>query len=280
MTYRRSRSRVILAVLLAAGVTIVTLGYRTGAGGPLHRIQSGALSLIAPLQTGVTNALSPVGSLFDSIGHVPTLSSQNRKLRAQNQTLQRELRQYAGVLQQLNADQALLGEKDWLTGPTVGAQVIAGRPSNQEWTVSLDKGSNQGVSVGMAVVSADGLVGQVTLVTATSSKVLLLLDPTSSAGARLTTTGDTGLVTGNGQGNLSLGLINVTSTVTSGEVVVTSGYDKGIYPPGIPIGRVVSVHASDDGLTKIASVQPFVAFSKLGIVDVLLDTKPIPLPSP
>ncbi|MGH2716963.1 MAG: rod shape-determining protein MreC, partial [Actinomycetota bacterium] len=251
MTYRRSKSRVILAVLLAAGVTIVTLGYRSGAGGPLHRIQTGALSLVSPLQTAVTKVLSPVGGLFDSIGRVPTLSGQNTKLRAENQDLERQLRQYNGILQQLNADQALLGEKDWLTGPTVGAQVIGGRPSNQEWTVFLDKGTDQGVGVGMAVVSADGLVGQVTLVTATSSKVLLLLDPTSAAGARLTTTGDTGVITGNGQGDLSLSLLDVTSTVTTGATVVTSGYDDGVFPPGIPIGRVGGVHTSDDGLTKV-----------------------------
>lgn len=280
MTYRRSKSRVVLGVLLAVGVTLVTLGYRSGASGPLRRIQSGALSLVSPLQTVVTKALSPVGNFFDAMGRIPTLSSQNVKLRAENQNLQRELRQYAGTQQQLNADQALLGEKNWLTGPTVGAQVIGGGPSNQEWTVFLDKGSNQGVGVGMAVVSADGLVGRVTMVTSTSSKVLLLLDPTSNVGARLTTTGDTGLISGNGEGDLSLGLLGVTSTVAAGEVVVTSGYDGGIYPPGIPIGRVVAVHASDSGLSKVASVQPFVAFNKLGIIDVLQDTKPIPLPSP
>ncbi|HLJ08574.1 MAG TPA: rod shape-determining protein MreC, partial [Acidimicrobiia bacterium] len=253
MTYRRSKSRVVLAALLAAAVTIVTLGYRSGAGGPLHRIQSGALSLVSPLQTGVTKVLSPIGNFFDSIGRIPTLSSQNSQLRAQNQQLRRELDQYAGTLQQLNADQALLGEKDWLTGQTVGAQVIGGGPSNQEWTVFLDKGADQGVAVGMAVVAADGLVGRVTLVTGTSSKVLLLLDPTSAVGARLTTTGDTGLITGNGQGDLSLGLFDVTSTVATGEVVVTSGYDNGIYPPGIPIGRVAGVHISDNGLSKVAS---------------------------
>jgi rod shape-determining protein MreC len=278
MTYRRSKSRVVLAALLAASVTVVTLGYRSGSGGPLKRIQSGALSLVAPLEGGVTKMLSPVGNLFDSMARIPTLSSENAKLRAQNQTYRRELNQYAAIKEQLSQDEALLGQKDWLTGPTLGAEVVGQGPSNQEWTVFLDKGANDGVAVGMAVVAADGLVGRVTLVTGTSSKVLLLVDPTSNVGARLTATGDTGLLTGGGQGDLTLGLLGVTTTVTPGEEVVTSGYDGGIYPPNIPIGAVVSARTTDNGLSKEASVQPFVSFSKLSVVDVLLDTKPIALP--
>jgi rod shape-determining protein MreC len=278
MTYRRSKSRVVLAALLAASVTVVTLGYRSGAGGPLKRIQSGALSLVAPLEGGVTKMLSPVASFFDSMARIPALSSENARLRAQNQSYRRELNQYAAIKEQLSQDEALLGQKDWLTGPTLGAEVVGQGPSNQEWTVFLDKGSNDGVAVGMAVVAADGLVGRVTLVTGTSSKVLLLLDPTSNVGARLTATGDTGLLTGGGQGDLTLGLLGVTTTVTSGEEVVTSGYDGGIYPPNIPIGTVVSARTTDNGLSKEALVQPFVSFNKLSVVDVLLDTKPIALP--
>jgi rod shape-determining protein MreC len=281
MTYRRSKSRVVLAALLAASVTVVTLGYRSGTGGPLHKIQQGALTLVSPLQSGVTSVLSPVGNFFDSIGHIPTLSSQNAQLRKELAADQAALNQFPALRQQLNQLSSLQGETPWISGPTLGAEVISEGPSNQEWTVFLDKGSDDHVAVGMAVVAQAGLVGRITLVNAHSSKVLLLLDPTSSAGGRLVSSGPsngiTGLVQGSGAGDLSFGLLGVTSTVNAGDQVVTSGYDGGIYPPAIPIGRVATSYSADNGLSRVASIQPYVNFNTLSYVDVLLGTKPVPL---
>ena len=85
-------------------------------------------------------------------------------------------------------------------------------------------------------------------------------------------------MSGKGQSDLSFDLIGVTTTVTPGETVVTSGYDGGIYPPGIPIGRVKAARRSPDGLNQTASVQPFVDFNKLSLVLILLDTRPVKLP--
>lgn len=277
MTYRRSKSRVVLAALLAASVTVVTLGYRSGTGGPLHRIQAGALTLVSPLQSGVTSILSPIGNFFDNIGHLPSLSSQNAKLRQEIAADNAKLNQFPALKQALNQAASAVGETPWYSGPMVGAEVISEGPSNQEWTVFLDKGSSDGVTAGMAVVAQAGLVGRITLVNAHSAKVLLLEDPTSAAGGRLVSTGDTGIVTGNGAGNLTFSLLGVTSTVSAGDEVVTSGYDSGIYPPAIPIGQVASVQSANNGLSKDASVEPYVNFNRLSIVDVLLGTKPIPL---
>ena len=276
--YRRSKSRVILAALLAASVTVVTLGYRQGTGGPLHKLQDGALSVIAPLQKGMTGILSPVGDFFDSIGHIPTLSSENAKLRKQVAALQAQQARLLPQEQEYQQALGLLHEQSWDTGPTLAARVIGHGPSNLEWTVILDRGSADGVQVGMSVVAEAGLVGRVTAVTGNSSKVLLITDPTSSVGARLTTTGDTGEVTGNGAAAMSFNLLPVTATVATGAEVSTSGYDGGVYPPDIPIGRVSGVHRSNDGLTKVATVQPFVNFNKVSLVLILLSTRPVALP--
>jgi rod shape-determining protein MreC len=262
----------VLAALLAASVTVVTLDFRQGSGGPLRKVQDQALSLLAPLQAGVAKVLSPVGDTFRALGHIPSLQHENTRLRKQVEQLQARQNQVPDTQRRLAEALGLLQEKPWTAGRKIGASVIGQGPSNQEWTIFLDKGASDGVQNDMAVVAEAGLVGRVTHVTTTSSKVLLAIDPQHSVGARLTTSGDTGVVSGKGQADLALDLIGVTTTVSPGETVATSGYDKGIYPPGIPIGRVRGSHRSSDGLTQSATVQPFVDFNKLGLVEILLDT--------
>ena len=278
-SYRRStRSRVVLAALLAASVTVVTLDFRQGSAGTLRKVQDQVLTVLAPLQSGVSRALSPVGRVFRSVGDIPNLQSQNEKLRKQVSALQDQQNQVPEMQRQLNEALALLREQTWTSGHKLGASVISEGPSNAEWTVFLDKGAGSGVAVGMAVVAQAGLVGRVTAVSPASSKVLLAVDPQHSVGSRLTGSGDTGVVSGKGQADLSFDLIGVTTTVTAGETVVTSGYDGGIYPAGIPIGRVKVARRSPDGLNQMASVQPFVDFNKLSLVLILLDTRPVKLP--
>jgi rod shape-determining protein MreC len=278
-SYRRAtRSRVVLAALLAASVTVVTLDFRQGNNGPLRKVQDEVLTILAPLQAGVSSALSPVGRIFRSIGDIPHLQSQNAKLRAQVSALKDQQNQVPEMQRQLNDALGLLQEQPWTAGHKLGASVISEGPSNAEWTVFLDKGASSGVAVGMAVVAQAGLVGRVTAVSPGSSKVLLAIDPQHAVGSRLTGSGDTGVVSGKGQSDLSFDLIGVTTTVTPGETVVTSGYDGGIYPPGIPIGRVKAARRSPDGLNQTASVQPFVDFNKLSLVLILLDTRPVKLP--
>jgi rod shape-determining protein MreC len=268
----------VLAALLAASLTVVTLDFREGSGGPLRKVQDGAVSLLSPLQAGVTHMLAPAGDLLHAIAQIPSLQSQNTRLRKQVASLQAQENRIPEVLRENQQALGLLQEKSWVTGRTLGARVISQGPSNQEWSIFLDKGAADGVQPDMAVIAEAGLVGRVTLVSTTSSKILLVLDPQHSVGARLTTSGDVGVVSGKGQADLSFDLIGVTTTVSPGETVVTSGYDKGIYPPGIPIGRVRGAHKSPDGLSQSASVQPFVDFNKLGLVQILLDTHSGKLP--
>ena len=278
-SYRRSpKARIILAALLAASVTVVTLGYRQGSGGPIHKAQDGLLTVLSPLQRGVTGILSPVGDFFSSIGHLPTLTSENARLRRQVNSLNAQLSQLAPEHLDYQQATSLLHEQAWNLGPKLAARVIAHGPSNLEWTVDLDRGSGDGVQAGMSVVAESGLVGRVTQVASNSCKVLLIIDPTSSAGARLATTGDTGNVQGNGASDMNLNFLPVSATVTGGAIVATSGYDGGIYPPNIPIGRVTGAHRTPDGLTQAATVQPFVNFNKLSLVLILLSTRPVTLP--
>lgn len=273
--YRKStRQRVALAALLALTATIVTLDFRQNSGGPIARIQAIAISVVAPLQDGMSRVFRPVGDFLSGLGEIGGLRAENKRLQREVADLKKSQRRFPEVARQNELYQRLLEKHDWTTGKTIGATVIGVGPSNQEWTAFIDKGEAEGLRKDMAVVSAEGLVGRVTFVAPHDSKILMVIDPQHSVGARLTNSGETGALSGRGDEDLKLDLIDPGTQIALGETVVTSGYDKGIYPPGIPIGRVTKVNKSKDGLTETALIRPFVDFTRLDTVLVLLESGP------
>lgn len=275
--YRKStRQRVALMALLAATATIVTLDFRENPGGPIRRVQEVAVSIVAPLQDGIARVFRPVGDFLNALGDLPDARREAAALRAEREGVEEQLRRIPEILRENERLRGLVGEKDWAQGKKIGARVIGEGPSNQESTRFLDKGRNDGVEEGMSVVSVEGLVGRVAFVATSYSKVILVIDPQHSVGARLTATGETGVLTGRAEDDLRFEFIDPEIEVKVGETVVTSGYDCGIYPAGIPIGNVTNVEKSRDGLSKRASVRPFVPYGRLDFVLVLLETGPIP----
>ncbi|MEX2587335.1 MAG: rod shape-determining protein MreC [Actinomycetota bacterium] len=278
--YRRSgRHRLALAALLAATATVVTLDFRQGQGqgGPLHWLENAAVSIVAPLQDGIGQVFRPAGDFVSDVANFGSIKDQNEQLRAQIEQLNSQQRRIPEVLRENERLKGLLGiqEADWTQGQMLAARVIANGPSNYEWTSYLNKGSSDGIREGMAVVSAQGLVGRIIFAGGDYSKVLLAIDPQHAVGARLTSSSETGVMSGRGLSDLSFEFIDPEVEIADGETVVTSGYDKGVYPPGIPIGRVNDVREAPDALSQTALVTPVVDFSKLDTVLVLLDSGPI-----
>ena len=276
--YRKStRHRLALAALLAATATVVTLDFRENPGGPLQRAQNLAISIVAPLQDGIGQIFRPAGDFLSSLSSIGSLKAENARLESDLERLTARQRRIPEVLRENTRLKELVEvkEKDWAAGTTLAARVIANGPSNHEWTTILDKGSADGVGKGMAVVSAQGLVGRVLTVAEGYSKVLLLIDPQHSVGTRLTETGETGVTAGRSLEPLRFEFIDPNTVIKDGETVVTSGYDRGVYPAGIPVGRVSSVRKAPDGLSKTALVQPVVVFSRLDIVLVLMESGPV-----
>jgi rod shape-determining protein MreC len=220
-----------------------------------------------------------VGAFFTGLAHIASLESDNRRLHdelrsqrilsAQAEEALREnaeLRKLAGISGQLG-----------LVGPR--ATVVGQSLSNFEWSVTIDKGSSQGVEVDQPVVAAEGLVGHVTQVTVNWSKVTLIIDPTSAVAGRLVRSGDTGLVVGNRNKDLIMQMVSPGAQVNPGESVVTAGYQSGLYPGGILIGIVSHVAPAQGALSKIISIQPVVDFSSLQFVRVVTGTRPVSNPS-
>ncbi len=271
LSRRAQRStRLLVVSLVILSLVIITLDYRESDKGPLESAGSALFSVVAPMQDAVATAFRPVGAFFSGLTHIGSLQSENRDLTRQIETLKAQNSQVANLTRQLDELQKLLVLKTQLNlQQSLGAHVIGESVGNFEWSITIDRGSSDGVRLDEPVVSGEGLVGHVDRVTSCCSVVQLMIDPRSAVAARLVTTGDTGLVVGRRNQDMGMDLVSPEIEVAPGEQVVTSGYQGGLYPPGIVIGSVSHVYTDPASLSKRIQVRPAVDFSSLEFVLVL-----------
>lgn len=274
----RARStRVLVVALVSISLVTITVDYREGTDGPLASLGDGALAVVSPLQEALSKVTHPIGNFFSTLFRLPSIRRDRDVLRERVDTLETQLAEG-------RADQARLAELEALIGvqeslgiriETTGAQVIANGVSNFEWTITIDKGSSDGIDENMPVVASAGLVGQVVNVGTSSSVVQLIIDPDSSVAGRLDVSRQTGLLSGEGPADLQMSLVEPTVEVAPDEHVVTAGYRiagvaESLYPPNVLIGTVSRVLDEDSATEKFLTVRPAVDFSSLSLVLVVL----------
>lgn len=197
-------------------------------------------------------------------------------LREQNEALEREVEQ----LREIQGEYQLLldlfnraRQSPELSRQT--AAVIGMDTSPSIRSIIIDKGSDDGVRVGMPVESSRGLVGRVFRTTNRSAQVILITDNSSAIPARLGNSRATGLLRGGGiGGTLLMDWIDLKYQVEVGEVALTSGLG-GEFPQDVVIGRVIEVYRSEAELSQRALVQPATDFASLEVVFVITDFRPI-----
>ena len=178
-------------------------------------------------------------------------------------------------------DRQRLAELDGLTRTVdetgyslVAARVVAIGPAQTFGrTATIDAGSTSGLRPDMTVLNNDGLVGRITRVTRGTATVLLIIDSESVVGGRLGSNLEIGFLRGRGDldGQLDLDLVDNSVMPSRGDAVVTWGSRDGVpYVAGIPIGQVKSVYSSPRQSAKRAVIAPFVDFSALDVVGVVV----------
>ena len=270
--YRRSnRQRFVLLIVTLLSVTIVTLDQRGQTSGVIGKARDVVHDALAPVQSAVSAGVRPVGDFFGGVFHYGDLKSENARLREQLAEKQGAAERATNVEREYKELLDQQGLPFVGNIPSVSARVVATSPSNFELTYQLDKGTADGIGTGMPVVAGEGLVGRVAQVSRTRATVLLVTDPDSNVGVKLSTSGDVGVATGHGDGApLRVDLIDIATKVAKGETVVTSGLQQGIYPPGLPVGRVVNARKSAGGLQQTVTVTPVVDLQRVTFVRVLL----------
>lgn len=277
----RARStRLLVVSLVSVSLITITVDYRQGDSGPLAAAGDAALALVSPLQEAVSKVTDPIGSFFSTLLHLPSIRRENLELKDRLAEAEAAAATYQAGQERLAEAEALLDLQESF-GPkveTAAAQVIANGVSNFEWTIEIDQGSSEGVAVDMPVVAAAGLVGHVIRVSPGSAVVQLIIDPDSAVAGRLSSSGETGLLVGEGEGDLQMRLVDAAATVEPDETVVTAGYRllegeaQSLYPPNVLIGTVSHVISDEAALEKFVTVRPAVDFSSLSLVLVVVST--------
>jgi len=193
----------------------------------------------------------------------------NRTLRDENKKLRTEIFKLYELKLQNQRLKKLLGFIQEEPYDAVPAKVIAGSPSTlRSDFVTIDKGRNAGITVGMPVAVQNGVVGRIYMVGKLSSQVILITDPVSAVDAIVQRTRARGIIKGNGN-NCILKYIEREEDIKKGDRIITSGKD-GFYPKGILIGIVNKV--SSDGGMFSAVVIPEVNIDSLEEVLVLTNS--------
>ena len=287
MTPEPGRSRTVLGLLLLASVTIITLDARHETSvSPVDPLRTAAGSVLGPVENVASDALRPITNIPEHFRTVDGLRKDNAALEVTNKQLEAQLRSASANNNRVDEAAGIAQLADTSRYGVVNAQV-AGMGSAQSFsrTVTIDRGTADGVVPDLTVVNADGLVGRVIEATRHSATVLLIVDRKSTIGGRLGESMELGFLDGDGSlsgdGALELSLVDHTVSPKVGDDVVSWGSrNEAPYVAGVPIGKVVSVHSSPAELTETATIDPYVDFSSLDLVAVITDAPPAPKQDP
>ncbi|TQJ88123.1 rod shape-determining protein MreC [Streptomyces sp. SLBN-31] len=287
-------SRLLLVLLIAVAFALITVDIRGGEDSPVDGARRAAAAAFGPIENGVSAAVDPVGNAVSAIRDSGTKHDRLARLEKENAALKAKLGsddRNASRLKQLDKMLKIAGEGQY---GIKGAQVIAiGAAQGFSWTITIDAGADDGIKRDMTVLNGDGLVGRVTTVGPSTSTVLLANDPDFTVGTRMENSDELGFASGQGDRPLRVELLNGKAEVKKGDRLVTFGSqaDKP-FVPGVPVGVVSRVQPSEGGLTRTIYVTPYVGFTKLDIVgivveapkkdprDTVLPKKPKPTPTP
>ncbi|MBU6410664.1 MAG: rod shape-determining protein MreC [Verrucomicrobia bacterium] len=264
----RKRHYIALGAVAVAGVVLLELPV------PLAlRLKTGVSSLYLPffglaasapqLPKKAVDALLPRGVLLGNID----------RLQRENQELQIHQQQDDAIARENDALRAAIGwagQQPWKLKP---ARVILRDPANWWRMVQIDAGSADGIRNDCPVLTPQGLVGRVSLTSRYNSQVVLLGDPSCRVSVSVDDPArDIGVLAAGGP--LDYSLLTLTylpggATLKPGDNVYTSG-QGGIFPAGIPVGRIYDFHQADFGLYTEARVKPSANLGALNTVWVLI----------
>lgn len=287
-------SRLLLVLLVAVAFALITVDIRGGEESPVDGARQAAAAVFGPIEEGVSSAVNPVGNAVSAVrdsgerhDRLAELEKENAALKAKLGSDDRNRSRLAQLDKMLKtAGAGRYGIK--------GAEVIAiGAAQGFSWTITIDIGARDGVQRDMTVLNGDGLVGRVTTVGPNTATVLLANDPDFTVGTRMEASDELGFASGQGDQPLRVELLNGKADVKKGARLVTFGSqaDKP-FVPGVPVGVVSRVDPSGGDLTRTLYVTPYVSFTQLDVVgvvvqapkkdprDTVLPAKPKPVPTP
>jgi len=254
---------IVLAVLLTAAI-ILTSGQREN----LTKIEGVVGDIISPVQGFMYRIATSVSDFFQSLAGRQQMLKEYELLKERVTQLEQQLLQMDEAIRENQRLKRLLDFKEEKEHFVVeGVRITGKNPGNWFNTITIDKGSEDGIAVNMAVVNDQGLIGRVIDVGKNWATVRTIVDGQSSISAIVERTRDNGMVKGNNTLTFEDGLcrminLPLDSDVVAGDRVITSGLGE-IFPKGIPIGEVIEVLDQERDMYKTAIIKPHVDFLRL-----------------
>ena len=266
----RLRAGYLFLAVVIGHIVLISAQVNARSGVPiLETVTFGAFAELQRLTSAVLNGARGVWTGYVDLRNV---HSENDALRQELTNVQIELQRQRALADRTRSLEEILGLGNSIELQTSAAEIIGAAATADFRTVTIDKGTSQGLRTDMAVLSPKGVVGRVVAAGPRASRVQLLVDRNAAAGALIERSRAQGVVVGAGDDLLRLEYVSETSDVQKGDRVVTSGID-GIYPKGFVIGEVDSVEKTGVAFRTIG-IRPAVDFSALE--DVLVVLTPVP----
>jgi rod shape-determining protein MreC len=274
------RRRAVLGLLVGCALILLTAYFGEGSGGGLHAIQRGALAIFSPIESVASDAVKPFRDLFGWVGDTFDAKGENEDLRKEVQDLRVQVADANERLRlstQLEAVNQLISSRGLSDMGPVNAQVVIASSTIWYSKVNINRGSDDGISVGDPVLNGDGLVGRVVEAVGDAAVVLLITDSGNGVTAR-TRGGIPGQVQTGTPGNpndLLMQRIPRGKLPKVGDMVMTAGIKSttfpSFYPARIPIGEISEVDLNELETSQQVHVKPYADLHDLDAVTVLTE---------
>lgn len=269
----RQRSGYLFVAVVLGQIILISAQVNSRTGVPL--LEAVTFGLFAEVQRGVAGATANVRHLWSGYIGLRHVKDENEALKRQVAANEVQIQELRALADRTRGLQKLLELRDRSNLSTAAAEIIAAGATPDFRTLTIDKGTRDGLRPDMAVIAPAGIVGRIVVPSARAAKVQLLVDRNAAAGALIERSRAQGVVVGTGEPDrLRLEYVSEVADVATGDVVVTSGID-GIFPKGFVIGRVEAVErGGGGGAYKQIVIRPAVDVRSLEEVLVVLTPTP------
>jgi len=265
----RQRTGWLFMAVVIGHIVLISAQVNSRRGVPI--LEEVIFGAFAEVQRATAEVIGNVREGWQNYFALQQIRRENEDLKQRMAQLEIRMQTERAQAQQTRTLQELLSLSETIAPPTAAANVIGASADAYFRTMSIDKGTMDGLRQDMAVVAPAGVVGRIILPVKRAAKVQLLIDRNAAAAALIERSRAQGVVLGTGTGTLTMAYLPGSADIKVGDRVVTSGID-GIYPKGFVIGQIESVPRGGESSGIV--IKPAVDFSSLEAV--LIVTGPPP----
>jgi rod shape-determining protein MreC len=253
------RAIVLLGTVAVACLLLLTLQMRG-----YTAVATDALAVVTtPIQSTLARINRSAVGVWSTYRDWKNVRAENRRLRDEAQQLRVEALQVTETIEENRRLRRLLALKAAMPLETLSGEIIAREWGGWVRSLTVNRGRSDHVSRMTAVIAPDGLIGRVVDVRPGASVVQVLIDPASTVGAHAVRSRTAGIVEGEPRGTMRFKyMARDGAGLEVGDLVVTSG-SGGLFPRGIPIGRVRAIDDRGSALFHYAQLAPAVDFARI-----------------